>query len=397
MGDARSDPQNPVIGSAGEETCSPTWVVRVGERRGEVSSVLLVFGLERCVVNAADAFDIGNFNEDDTKGIKLTKEDEDHYREFDIFLSYRWQKEIVETIFDTVNTEADKIENKKPKRSASVDLSGDCILQGYLLKLGGPFLSQWQKKYFHLFPNRLEWRAEPSTGGVDDVMMTSSKCHVTGSPPTASDIIAYWRDTISSATGLWQEKSLANNLITMDDLISVRDCTYKTYEKCICLELSRNKKSSDIYLRTENDIEFEQWFKHLSSTLDTAIKMLKRGGKMLRSANSSDERGSASLRHGIGMVAGLGPIQEGRVICEVIPYALYYFRAISWYHCYLAAPQRGSGPGYGKNSRARKIKHHQELMPGIFQYSQDFNLSSDTLRFILNHLGEGRNLREVKC
>eukprot|EP00116_Pleurobrachia_bachei_P007512 sb/3467774/ len=73
-----------------------------------------------------------------------------------------------------------------------------------------------------------------------------------------------------------------------------------------------------------------------------------------------------------------------------------------WYHCYLAAPQRGSGPGYSINSRARKLKHvfsceSSELMPGIFQYSQDFNLSSDTLRFILNHLGEGRNLREVKC
>ena len=45
-------------------------------------------------VNAADAFDIGNFNEDDTKGIKLTKEDDDQYKNFDIFLPDRWQKEI---------------------------------------------------------------------------------------------------------------------------------------------------------------------------------------------------------------------------------------------------------------------------------------------------------------
>ena len=61
-----------------------------------------------------------------------------------------------------MNQEADRAESKKPKRSNSVDLSGDCILQGYLLKLGGPFLTQWQKKYFHLFPNRLEWRTEPN-------------------------------------------------------------------------------------------------------------------------------------------------------------------------------------------------------------------------------------------
>ena len=46
-------------------------------------------------VNAADAFDIGNFNEEDTKGVKVTKEDDDHYKNFDIFLTDRWQKEIV--------------------------------------------------------------------------------------------------------------------------------------------------------------------------------------------------------------------------------------------------------------------------------------------------------------
>ena len=77
---------------------------------------------------------------------------------------------VSETIFETVNQEADRIENKKPKRSASVDLSGDCILQGYLLKLGGPFLTQWQKKYFHLFPNRLEWRAEPSVSCTPELL-----------------------------------------------------------------------------------------------------------------------------------------------------------------------------------------------------------------------------------
>ncbi|XP_063675324.1 G protein-coupled receptor kinase 1-like isoform X5 [Bolinopsis microptera] len=220
-------------------------------------------------VNAADAFDIGNFNEDDTKGIKLTKEDDDQYKNFDIFLPDRWQKEIVETIFETVNLEADRLENKKPKRSASVDLSGDCILQGYLLKLGGPFLSQWQKKYFHLFPNRLEWRAEPSWYGNEESSSVSNK-------------IIDW------LSGSNETETLANNLITMDDLVSVRECSYKTYDKCICLELCRNKKSSDIYLRTENEIEFDQWFKHLSATLEQAVQMLKRGGKMLRSVNSSE-------------------------------------------------------------------------------------------------------------
>lgn len=37
---------------------------------------------------------------------------------------------------------------------------GDRLLEGYLYKLGGPFMNSWQKRYFHLFPNRLEWRGD---------------------------------------------------------------------------------------------------------------------------------------------------------------------------------------------------------------------------------------------
>jgi beta-adrenergic-receptor kinase len=45
-------------------------------------------------VNAADAFDIGNFDEDDTKGIKLTEADQELYKDFPIVISERWQQEI---------------------------------------------------------------------------------------------------------------------------------------------------------------------------------------------------------------------------------------------------------------------------------------------------------------
>lgn len=39
-------------------------------------------------------------------------------------------------------------------------LGKDCIMHGYMLKLGNPFLTQWQRRYFYLFPNRVEWRGE---------------------------------------------------------------------------------------------------------------------------------------------------------------------------------------------------------------------------------------------
>lgn len=40
-------------------------------------------------VNAADAFDIGSFDEEDTKGIKLTESDQELYKNFNLTISER--------------------------------------------------------------------------------------------------------------------------------------------------------------------------------------------------------------------------------------------------------------------------------------------------------------------
>ncbi|XP_023288829.1 G protein-coupled receptor kinase 1 isoform X4 [Orussus abietinus] len=64
-------------------------------------------------VNAADAFDIGSFDEEDTKGIKLTDADQELYKDFPLVISERWQAEVAETVFETINNEADKVENKR--------------------------------------------------------------------------------------------------------------------------------------------------------------------------------------------------------------------------------------------------------------------------------------------
>ncbi len=45
-------------------------------------------------VNAADAFDIGSFDEDDVKGIKLSDGDQEIYAAFNHVNSERWQQEI---------------------------------------------------------------------------------------------------------------------------------------------------------------------------------------------------------------------------------------------------------------------------------------------------------------
>ncbi|XP_025091911.1 LOW QUALITY PROTEIN: beta-adrenergic receptor kinase 2-like [Pomacea canaliculata] len=120
-------------------------------------------------VNAADAFDIGSFDEEDTKGIKLTEADQELYKNFPLVVSERWQQEVAETVFDAINQDTDKLEQKrkaKPKID-DVDLGPtDCIVEGEVLKLGGPFLQTWQKKHLKLYPNRLEFYHKTRDGQV---------------------------------------------------------------------------------------------------------------------------------------------------------------------------------------------------------------------------------------
>ncbi|ESO08118.1 hypothetical protein HELRODRAFT_75424 [Helobdella robusta] len=135
-------------------------------------------------VNAADAFDIGSFDEEDTKGIKITEADQELYKNFNLVVSERWQQEIAETVFDAINQDADKTEMKRkqrPKADENDEHFGptDCIVEGEVLKLGGPTVLQtWQKKHLKLYPNRLEFYPKNRDGqiakgkGVELIPMT---------------------------------------------------------------------------------------------------------------------------------------------------------------------------------------------------------------------------------
>jgi beta-adrenergic-receptor kinase len=126
-------------------------------------------------VNAADAFDIGNFDDDEVKGVKLGESDSELYKNFNIIISERWQNEIAETVFDVVNQDADKSEMKKKakqKTKMNVDeKDSDVIVHGYIKKLGGPFTSAWQTKYGKLYPSRLELYPESLSGKPELVFM----------------------------------------------------------------------------------------------------------------------------------------------------------------------------------------------------------------------------------
>ena len=65
-----------------------------------------------------------------------------------------------ETVFDSVNNDTDKIEQKKRAKTKlnfyDDEKGSDLILQGQLKKNTGTFGFSWQNRYAKLYPNRLE-------------------------------------------------------------------------------------------------------------------------------------------------------------------------------------------------------------------------------------------------
>ncbi|XP_020042471.2 G protein-coupled receptor kinase 3 isoform X1 [Castor canadensis] len=192
-------------------------------------------------VNAADAFDIGSFDEEDTKGVKLLDCDQELYRNFPLVISERWQQEVVDTVYEAVNADTDKVEARRRAKGKQLcheedyALGKDCILHGSMLKLGNPFLSQWQRRYFYLFPNRLEWRGDGES---------------------------------------------RQSLLTMDQILAVEETQIKE-KTCI---LVRVKGGKQFVLQCESDPEFVQWKKELTEAFTEAQLLLRRAPKFLNKA-----------------------------------------------------------------------------------------------------------------
>lgn len=109
--------------------------------------------------------------------------------------------------------------------TADYALGKDCIMHGYMSKMGNPFLTQWQRRYFYLFPNRLEWRGE----GEAPVRMG----------PGAGAGLA--------GAGLFPHRpcpslpALQQSLLTMEEIQSVEETQIKE-RKCLLLKIRGGKQ-----------------------------------------------------------------------------------------------------------------------------------------------------------
>uniref|UniRef100_A0A915Q803 G protein-coupled receptor kinase n=1 Tax=Setaria digitata TaxID=48799 RepID=A0A915Q803_9BILA len=191
-------------------------------------------------VNAADAFDIGNFDDDEVKGIKLTEADNRLYKDFNITISERWQNEIADTIFEVVNQDADKAESKKrAKQRAKLSIDekdSDVIVHGYIKKLGGPFTSAWQTRYGKLYPSRLELHPESLNGKPELVFMDQIE-----------DVVA--------------------------DLRSVKG------EHSIIVKLKEGFKEGKLILTNQDEISLGEWHTSLRTAHRVSSELLQRMGR----------------------------------------------------------------------------------------------------------------------
>uniref|UniRef100_A0A9J2PYP6 G protein-coupled receptor kinase n=1 Tax=Ascaris lumbricoides TaxID=6252 RepID=A0A9J2PYP6_ASCLU len=191
-------------------------------------------------VNAADAFDIGNFDDDEVKGVKLTEADNELYKNFNITISERWQNEIADTVFEVVNQDADKAESKKrakQKTKLNVDeKDSDVIVHGYIKKLGGPFTSAWQTRYGKLYPSRLELYPESLSGKPELVFM----------------------DQIEDVAS---------------ELQSVKG------ENSIVIKLKEGLKETKVILTNQDEISLREWHTSLRTAHRVSSELLQRMGR----------------------------------------------------------------------------------------------------------------------
>lgn len=109
---------------------------------------------------------------------------------------------------------------------ADYALGKDCIMHGYMSKMGNPFLTQWQRRYFYLFPNRLEWRGE----GEAPVRRGTGKTwcgHRVGPRAFSSQPAA--------------PPTLQQSLLTMEEIQSVEETQIKE-RKCLLLKIRGGKQ-----------------------------------------------------------------------------------------------------------------------------------------------------------
>ena len=137
-------------------------------------------------VNAQEVDDIGTFDSSETHGVKLSEQDQKKYEGYDLTMPIKWQDEMMETVYASVNESRDKAESKDKKKTGALDMIEDyekgCIMQGWVEKQNR--LSIWMKKYMRLYEGRIEIWDSDGTGGKTTIIPIDSIAEIKENPPS---------------------------------------------------------------------------------------------------------------------------------------------------------------------------------------------------------------------
>ncbi|EGD77494.1 AGC/GRK/BARK protein kinase [Salpingoeca rosetta] len=126
-------------------------------------------------VNARDVYDIERLNQYETKKVVITAEDNSkYYSTFNHIMSHHWQREVLNSVFDSVSQECNREETKMESRIQTRLTSSrahtyfnppsrERVMEGYLRKLGGFMRRAWKKRYVILTQDSIAWLTEPVT------------------------------------------------------------------------------------------------------------------------------------------------------------------------------------------------------------------------------------------
>ena len=59
--------------------------------------------------------------------LQLTEADQELYKNFPLVVSERWQQEVAETVFEAINQDTDKIEQKRKNKPKIDDSEDSCM------------------------------------------------------------------------------------------------------------------------------------------------------------------------------------------------------------------------------------------------------------------------------
>ena len=65
--------------------------------------------------------------------LQLTESDQELYKNFPLVVSDRWQQEVAETVFEAINQDADKTEQKRRQKPRSDDSVENCTSTACLI------------------------------------------------------------------------------------------------------------------------------------------------------------------------------------------------------------------------------------------------------------------------